>query len=67
MTGEKPTTLHFSQRKNTKAGGGTLGGERSNGGEEEGVVGGNMVGGNPVEVTPIKEASLFSRGREDQT
>jgi len=31
------------------------------------VVGGNIVGGNPVEVTPIKEASLFSSGRDDQT
>jgi len=31
------------------------------------VVGGNMVGGNPMEVTPMKEASLFSSGRDDQT
>jgi len=30
------------------------------------VVGGNIVGGNPVEVTPIKVASLFSRGRDVQ-
>jgi len=28
-----------------------LGGERGNGGEEAGVVGGNIVGGKPVEVT----------------
>jgi len=30
------------------------------------VVGGNMVGGNPVEVTPMKVASLFRSGRDDQ-
>jgi len=30
-------------------------------------VGGNIEGGNPVEVTPMKEASLFSRGRDDQS
>jgi len=29
-------------------------------------VGGNIEGGNPVEVTPMKEASLFGRGRDDQ-
>jgi len=29
-------------------------------------VGGNIVGGNPVEVTPMKVASLFSSGRDDQ-
>jgi len=32
-----------------------------------GVVGGKIVGGNPVEVTPIKVASLFSRGRDVQS
>jgi len=31
------------------------------------VEGGNIEGGNPVEVTPIKVASLFSRGREEQS
>jgi len=31
------------------------------------VVGGNIVGGNPVEVTPMKVASLFSSGRDDQS
>jgi len=44
-----------------------LGGERENGGEEGGVVGGNIVGGKPVEVTPMKEASHFSCGRDDQS
>jgi len=29
-------------------------------------VGENMVGGNPVEVTPMKVASLFSSGRDDE-
>jgi len=29
-------------------------------------VGGNIVGGNPLEVTPLKVVSLFSRGRDDQ-
>ena len=29
--------------------------------------GGNIEGGNPVEVTLMKVASLFSRGREDQS
>jgi len=41
-------------------------GERGTGGEEGGVLGGNIVGGNPVEVTPMKEASLLSSGRDDQ-
>jgi len=27
-------------------------------------VGGNIVGGNPVEVTPMKVPSFFSRGRD---
>jgi len=41
-------------------------GERERaGGEEEGVVGGNIEAGNPVEVTPVKVASLLSRGRDD--
>jgi len=31
------------------------------------VVGGNIEGGNPVEVTPMKEASLLSRGRDVQS
>jgi len=31
------------------------------------VVRGNIVGGNPVEVTPMKVASLFSSGRHDQS
>ena len=31
------------------------------------MVGGNIVGGKPVEVTPMKEASLFSRGRDDHS
>ena len=31
------------------------------------MVGGNIEGGNPVEVTPIKVASLLSRGRDDQS
>jgi len=31
------------------------------------VVGGNIVGGNPVEVTPMKVASLLGRGRDDQS
>ena len=31
------------------------------------MVGGNIVGGNPVEVTPMKVASLFSSGRDDQS
>ena len=31
------------------------------------MVGGNIVGGNPVEVTPIKVASLFSSGRDVQS
>jgi len=44
-----------------------MGGERGNGGEDGGVVGGNIVGGNPVEVTLIKAASRFSREREDQS
>ena len=44
-----------------------MGGERESGGEEAGVVGGNIMGRNPVEVTPIKEASLFSRGRDSQS
>ena len=30
-------------------------------------MGGNIEGGNPVEVTPMKKASLFSRGRDDQS
>ena len=30
------------------------------------MVGGNIVGGNPVEVTSMKVASLFSRGRDVQ-
>jgi len=30
-------------------------------------VGGNIVGGNPVEVTPMKVASLFIRGRDVQS
>ena len=30
-------------------------------------MGGNIVGGNPVEVTPMKVASLFSSGRDDQS
>jgi len=30
-------------------------------------VGGNIEGGNPVEVTPMKVASLFSSGRDDQS
>jgi len=30
------------------------------------VAGGNIVGGNPVEVAPVKEASLCSRGRDVQ-
>ena len=29
--------------------------------------GGNIVGGNPVEVTPMKMASLLSSGRDDQS
>jgi len=29
------------------------------------VVGGNIDGGNPVEVTPMKVASLFRSGRDD--
>ena len=31
------------------------------------MVGGNIVGGKPVEVTPMKVASLFSSGRDDQS
>ena len=31
------------------------------------MVGRNIVGGNPVEVTLMKVASLFSRGRDDQS
>jgi len=31
------------------------------------VVGGIIVGGNPVEVTPMKVASLCSSGRDDQS
>jgi len=31
------------------------------------VVGGNIVGGNPVEVTPMKVATRFSTGRDDQS
>ena len=31
------------------------------------MVGGNIVGGNPMEVTPMKVASLFSRGRDVQS
>ena len=31
------------------------------------MVGGNIVGGNLVVVTPMKVASLFSRGRDDQS
>jgi len=31
------------------------------------MVGGNIVGGNPVEVTPMKVASLFSSWRNDQS
>jgi len=31
------------------------------------VVGRNIVGGNPVEVTPMKVASLFSSWRDDQS
>jgi len=31
------------------------------------VVRGNIMGGNPVVVTPMKVASLFSRGRDDQS
>ena len=31
------------------------------------MVGGKIVGGNPVEVTPMKVASLFSSGRDDQS
>ena len=27
-------------------------------------MGGNIVGGNPVEMTPLRVASLFSRGRD---
>jgi len=42
-------------------------GERRSGGEEEEVVGGIIEGGNPVEVTPMKVASLFSSGRDDQS
>jgi len=30
-------------------------------------VGGNIVGGNPVQVTPMKVASLFRSGRDDQS
>ena len=30
------------------------------------MVGRNIVGGNPVEVTPMKVVSLFSRGRDVQ-
>ena len=30
------------------------------------MFGGNIVGGSPVEVTPMKVASLLSSGREDQ-
>ena len=30
-------------------------------------MGGNIVGGNPVEVTPMKVASHFSRGRDVQS
>jgi len=44
-----------------------VGGDRASGGEEEGVVGGNIEGGNPTEVTLMKVASLFSRGRDDQS
>jgi len=44
-----------------------MGGERESGGEEGGVVGGNIEGGNPVAVTPMKEACLFNRGRDDQS
>jgi len=44
-----------------------MGGERGKGGEDGGVVGGNMVGGNPVEVTLMKVASLFNRGRDVQS
>jgi len=31
------------------------------------VVGGNIVGGNPVEVTSMKVARVFSRGRDVQS
>ena len=31
------------------------------------MVGRNIVGGNPVEVTPMKVASRFSSGRDDQS
>jgi len=44
-----------------------MGGERGNGGEDGGVVGGNMVGGNAMEVTLMKVASLFRRGRDVQS
>jgi len=44
-----------------------MGGERGTAGVDGGVVGGNIVGGNPVEVTPMKEAGLFRRGRDDQS
>ena len=30
-------------------------------------MGGNTVGGNPVEMTPMKVATLFSRGRDVQS
>ena len=31
------------------------------------MVGGKIVGGNPMEVTPMKGASLFRRGRDVQS
>jgi len=64
----KPDDPYTSANEKTrKTGGGSLGGEREHGGEERGVVGGNIVGGNLVEVTPMKVASLFSSGRDDQS
>jgi len=43
-----------------------MGGERGKGGEEGGVIGGNIVEGKPIEVRLISAVSLFARGRQDQ-
>jgi len=65
FVGKKILTSPILQpTKNMKRrGGGIAKGESGIGGEEWGVSGGNIVGGNPVEVAPMKVASLLRRGR----